>query len=182
MAELQAVGILVAAAGIAVMAVHSIVTGRRLLEIKESELKARKAQLRLQLIAYMTDERFEGALNEILWRWDWAGWDDYWEKYSPLGNPEANLSRRLARSFYVGLASLVRDGLVDIETVYELNPTGVTRYWEKIGPIAREFRERNGYPDYLEPVEYLAGGIAKLRDRKGDPEPKPLGTPREPGT
>jgi hypothetical protein len=182
MAELQAVGILVAAAGIAVIAVNSIVTGRRLLEIKESELKAREAQLRLQLIAYMTDERFEGALNEILWRWDWEGWDDYWEKYSPLGNPEANLSRRLARSFYVGLASLVRDGLVDIEAVYEMNPTGVTRYWEKIGPIAREFRERNGYPGYLEPVEYLAEEVAKLRERKGDPEPKPLRTQREPGT
>jgi hypothetical protein len=180
MAELQAVGILIAEAGIAMIAVNSILSGRRLLEIRESELKAREAQLRLQLIAYMNDERFEGALNEILWRWDWEGWDDYWEKYSPLRNPEANLARRLARSFYVGLASLVRDGLVDIETVYELNPTGVTRYWEKMGPIAREFRERNDYPGYLEPVEYLAGEVAKLRKRKGDPEPKPLGTSREP--
>ena len=178
MAELQAAGILIAAAGIAVIAVNSVMSSRRLLEIRASELVAREAQLRLQLIAYMTDERFEGALNEILWRWDWEGWDDYWEKYSPLNNPEANLARRLARSFYVGLASMVRDGLVDIETVYELNPTGVTRYWEKMGPIAREFRERNDYPGYLEPVEYLAGEIAELRDRKGDPTPKPLKTRR----
>ena len=178
MAELQAAGILIVAAGIAVIAVNSVVIGRRLLEVRESMLKVREAQLRLQLIDYMTDERFEGALNEILWRWDWEGWDDYWKKYSPLGNPEANLSRRLARSFYVGLASLVRDGLVDIETVYEMNPTGVTRYWEKMGPIAREFRERNDYPGYLEPVEYLAEEVVKLRERKGDPKPKPLRSPR----
>jgi hypothetical protein len=181
MAELQAAGILIAAAGIAVIAVNFVVTGRRLLDIRESKLKVRRAQFRLQLITYMTDERFDGALNEILWRWDWEGWDDYWEKYSPLVNPEANLARRLARSFYMGLASMVRDGLVDIETVYEMNPMGVTRYWEKMGPIAREFRERNDYPGYLEPVEYLADEVAKLRKRKGDPEPKPLGIPREPG-
>ena len=182
MVDLQAAGILIAAASITVIAVNYALSSRRLVEIKESELKAREAQLRLQLIAYMTDERFEGALNEILWRWDWEDWDDYWEKYSPHGNPEANLTRRLARSFYVGLATIVRDGLVDIETVYELNPTGVTRYWEKMGPIAREFRELNDYPGYLEPVEYLAGEIAKLRARKGDPEPKPVRKPREPGS
>ena len=182
MAELQTAGILIAAAGIAVVAVNSIVTDRRRLEIRESELKAREAQLRLRLIAYMTDERFEKAVNEILWHWDWDSWDDDWEKYSPLRNPEANLTRRLARSFYVGLASMVRDGLVDIETVYEMNPTGVTRYWEKMGPIAREFRELNDYPGYLEPVENLAEEIAKLRRMRGDPEPKPLQTPRESGT
>jgi len=181
MAELQTAGILFTAAGIAVIAVNSILNGRRLLEVRESELKAREAQLRLQLVSYMTDEKFENTINEILWRWDWEGWDDYWEKYSPHGNPEANLARRLARSFYVGLASMVRDGLVDIETVYELNPTGVTRYWEKMGPIAREFRERNDYPGYLEPVEYLAEEIARLRERRGDPEPKPVRKSREPG-
>jgi hypothetical protein len=94
----------------------------------------------------------------------------------------SELRARLARSFYEGLASMVRAGLVDIETAYELNPPGVTRYWEKMGPIAKEFRERNDYPGYMEPVEYLAGEVAKLRDRKGDPTPKPLKTPREPVT
>jgi len=174
MVDLQAAGTLIAAVGIAVIAVNSVMSSRRLIEIKESKLKSREAQLRLQLISYMTDERFEGAVNEILWRWNWEGWDDYWEKYNPLRNPEANLTRRLARSYYMGLASMVRDGLVNIETVYEMNPTGVTRYWEKMKPIAQEFRERNHYPGYLEPVEYLAGEIAKLRDRRGDPKPKPL--------
>ena len=57
----------------------------------------------------------------------------------------------------------------------------MTRYGEKLGPIAREFRERNGYPGYLEPVEYLSEVVAKLRERKGDPKPKPLRTQREPG-
>ena len=51
--------------------------------------------------------------------------------------------------------------------LYELNPSGVTRYWEKIGSIAIEFRKRNSYPDYLEPVEYLAERIEVFREKRG---------------
>jgi len=176
MMEIQTIGTLAGVACIAVGVTIYVVTSRRLLEIKESELRAREARLRIRLYDYMTEERFERAISEILWRWEWSGWDDYWEKYGPLKDPEANVTRRLARSYYVSLANLVRDGLVDIETIYELNPTGVTRYWEKIGPIAREFRRRNDYPGYLEPVEYLAGEMEKLREIKGSPRPKPLKT------
>jgi hypothetical protein len=32
-----------------------------------------------------------------------------------------------------------------------------------MGTIALEFRKRNDYPDYLEPVEYLAGRVAEYR-------------------
>ena len=35
-----------------------------------------------------------------------------------------------------------------------------------MGPIALEFRRRNDYSDYLEPVEYLAGRIAEYRTSK----------------
>jgi len=176
MTEIQATGVLVAAACIAIGVVNYVLVSRKLIEIRVSELKASKARLRIQLYEYMTEERFERAISEILWGWEWSGWDDYWEKYSPLKDPEANVTRRIARSYYVSLANLVRDGLVDLETIYELNPTGVTRYWEKIEPIAREFRRRNDYPGYLEPVEYLAGEMEKLMESKGSPHPKPLKT------
>ena len=43
-----------------------------------------------------------------------------------------------------------------------------------MGPIAREFRRRNEYPDYLEPVEYLVDEIKKLRERRGLTAPKQL--------
>ncbi len=79
--------------------------------------------------------------------------------------------RRVARNYYVALATMIRKGDLDIELLYELNPSGITRYWEKIGPIAHEFRKRNDYPDYLEPVEYLAERIAELRESKNLPTP-----------
>ncbi len=138
----------------------------RYMGIRREELETAKARHHLELVRFMTDERFSRAVSDVLWRWQWTDYDDYWSKYSPRGDPDANVTRRLARDYYVGLASLVRSGAASVEQVYEMNPSGVTRYWEKMGPIAREFRRRNGYPDYLEPVEYLAGEFERLRKRK----------------
>jgi len=129
--------------------------------------KVKASQLRLEQIKFINDPGTDRALTEILWVWEWTDFDDYWSKYSPRANPEANVTRRIARNYYVALASMVRNGDLDIGLLYALNPSGVTRYWEKMGPIALEFRKRNNYPDYLEPVEYLTGKIAEHRDSRG---------------
>ena len=132
---------------------------------EQNRIKA--SQLRLEQIKFINDPETDKALTEILWVWEWSDFDDYWSKYSPRANPEANVTRRIARNYYVALASMVRSGDLDIELLYELNPSGVTRYWEKLGPIALEFRMRNNYPDYLESIEYLAGRVSEYRERKG---------------
>jgi hypothetical protein len=134
--------------------------------------KFKAAQLRLEQIRFINDSMVDKAFTEILWVWKWTDFDDYWSKYSPRANPEANINRRVARNYYVALASMVRSGDLDIGLLYELNPSGVTRYWEKLGPIALEFRKRNNYPDYLEPVEYLAKKMAEYRDNRGISAPK----------
>ena len=133
--------------------------------------RVRKSQIRLDQIRFINDEVTDRALTEILWVWEWKDFDDYWAKYSPRGNPEANVTRMIARNYYMALAAMVRNDDLNIELLYELNPSGVTRYWEKMGPIAQEFRRRNDYPDYLEPVEYLAGRITELRKSKNLPAP-----------
>lgn len=133
--------------------------------------RVRTAQLRLEQIRFINDQKAGKAVSEILWAWEWDDFDDYWAKYSPKANPEANVTRRIARDYYVALASMVRRGDLDISLIYELNPSGVTRYWDRVGPIAKEFRERNNYPDYLEPVEYLANTIQEFRESLGRPTP-----------
>ena len=140
-------------------------------QVVKVQNKVKLSQLRLDQIKFINDPVADEALTEILWVWKWEDFDDYWAKYSPRGNPDANVTRRVARNYYVALATMIREGDLDIELLYELNPSGVTRYWEKIGPIAQEFRSRNEYPDYLEPVEYLAGRIAELRKTKNLPTP-----------
>jgi hypothetical protein len=140
------------------------------LVVKEQN-KVKLSQLRLDQIKFINDPEADKALTEILWVWQWDDFDDYWAKYSPHGNPEANVQRKVARNYYVALATMIRKGDLDVELLYELNPSGVTRYWEKIGPIAHEFRKRNKYLDYLEPVEFLARRIAELRKSKNLPSP-----------
>jgi len=172
--DTQTLIVVTAGASVTVVVACAYVIGTTIMGLRRMELETAKARHHLELVRYMTDEKFSRAITDILWRWQWTDYDDYWSKYSPLNDPDANVTRRLARDYYVGLASLIRSGAASIEQVYELNPSGVTRYWEKIGSIAREFRRRNEYPDYLEPVEYLADEMEKLRKRRGLSGPKKL--------
>ena len=158
---------LIIGASFLVLSGSIILYGSRLME----KTKIQGAQLRLDQIKYINDPEADKALTEILWVWMWTDFDDYWTKYSPRNNPEANITRRIARNYYVGLASMVRSGDLEVGLLYELNPSGVTRYWEKIGPIALEFRRRNNYPDYLEPVEYLAKRVSEYRASRGVSKP-----------
>ena len=172
--DTQTLIVVTAGASVTIVVACAYIIGTRIMGLRREELETLRARRHLELGRYMTDEKFSRAVTDILWRWQWTDYDDYWSKYSPRNDPDANVTRRLARDYYVGLASLVRSGAASIEQVYELNPSGVTRYWEKIGPIAREFRRRNEYPDYLEPVEYLADEMEKLRERRGLSGPKKL--------
>lgn len=172
--DTQTVIVFTAAASSVVVVACVYMLFTRYMGIRRKELETAKARHHLGLVRFMTDEKFSRAITDILWRWQWTDYDDYWRKYSPQSDPDANVTRRLARDYYVGLASLIRSGAAPIEQVYEMNPSGITRYWEKMGPIPREFRERNGYPDYLEPVEYLAKEMEKLRERRGLSTPKQL--------
>ncbi len=45
-------------------------------------------------------------------------------KYSPKSNPETNVTRRVARNYNMALATMIRMGDMDVELVYELNPSG----------------------------------------------------------
>ena len=108
--------------------------------------RVKASQLRLDQIKFINDEGVDRALTEILWVWQWKDFDDYWAKYSPKENPDANVTRRVARNYFVALATMVRAGDLSIKLLYELNPSGVTRYWDKMGPITLEFRRRNDYP------------------------------------
>ena len=172
--DTQTLIVVTAGASVAVVVAFAYIIGTRIMGLRREELETARARHHLELVRFMTDEKFSRAVTDILWRWQWTDYDDYWSKYSPRSDPDANVTRRLARDYYVGLASLVRSGAASIEQIYELNPSGVTRYWEKIGPIAREFRRRNEYPDYLEPVEYLADEMEKIRERRGQSAPKQL--------
>ena len=125
--------------------------------------RVKASQLRLDQIKFINAEVVDRALTEILWVWQWEDFDDYWAKYSPKENPDANVTRRIARNYYIALATMVKAGDLSIKLLYELNPSGVTRYWDKMGPITLEFRRRNDYPNYLEPVEFLAGRVAEYR-------------------
>jgi len=60
--------------------------------------RVKASQLRLDQIKFINAEGVDRALTEILWVWQWEDFDDYWAKYSPKCNPDANVTRRVARN------------------------------------------------------------------------------------
>ena len=88
--------------------------------------RVKASQLRLDQIKFINDADVDRALTEILWVWQWEDFDDYWAKYSPKGNLDANVTRRIARNYCVALATMVRAGDLSMKLLYELNPSGVT--------------------------------------------------------
>jgi hypothetical protein len=174
MVDLQSLSLTIAGFTLTLGIGYAVYVYRLYMSLKMEEHRTRQAAHHLNMIKYINDEKFDDALTEILWDWQWSSYDEYWEKYSPVKNPRANVTRRIARNYYNSLAVLVRRGFLDLDLLYELNPSGVIRYWEKMGPIAEEFRRRNDYPDYLEPIEYLANEMIALRGKRGLSSPKPV--------
>ena len=77
------------------------------INIKESN-RINLKKLRLEQIKFINDPEIDEALSKILWEWEWDDYDDYWKKYSPKNNPVANVTRRVARNYYVALAIMVK--------------------------------------------------------------------------
>ncbi len=65
-----------------------------------------------------------------------------------------------------GVGLLLRDGLLDVDRVYDLMDSTVIPQWEKYGHIVKQHRNE-GWPDAEEGFEYLYDEIMKVRKQRG---------------
>jgi hypothetical protein len=103
---------------------------------------------------------------------DWKDYDDFMERYGPAVNPEEAALRTQSYNFYDGLGLLVRDGTVDIDTVYRMMGRRIIIVWYKFETIIKGLRiQPDPGPDYAENFEYLANEMVKMRQQRGLPLP-----------
>jgi hypothetical protein len=107
------------------------------------------------------DEKLARALYEVN-SWEWEDFDDFMDKYGWLKNREiysANVSQLTI--YFEGLGVLIKEGHLNIRYV-ALLISGVTRvFWEKMGPIVLEARDRLGVPAFMSETEYLYTELMK---------------------
>jgi hypothetical protein len=135
-----------------------------------------KAQ-QIQMLQRVHDSKsdIEGLEHffELMW-WEWKDYDDYMSKYSPPNNPKNSSIMESQLSYLDGLGVLVKNKVVDLETLYDITGRRVIQYWFKFESVIDGLRKGPDFgpgPDYCESFEYLAEEMIKIRQRKGYPLP-----------
>jgi hypothetical protein len=102
--------------------------------------RTRQAQLFMDLYRTYRDPIFRKQYNDILHQ-KWSDFDDFWEKYGQKGDPDAWTDWQTVASYFNGIGVLLRQGLLNIEVIYELLAPTVFMAWMMMGPVAEGFKE-----------------------------------------
>lgn len=99
----------------------------------------------------------------------WANWDDYLKKYDSRVNPENFADRWSFLGMLDVLGYQYKAGLVDIDTLYDLNWSPVLQMWIKFKPIIDEYKKSDYGRDTYANFELLARKLWELKMER-DPE------------
>jgi len=159
MSELQTVsmtiGILTACISVVIGVVNQILSRRRTEKTEQLSLETRQAELFMQLYDRFNDKDFAKQYTEILFQHKWTDFDDWMQKYGPMTNLDVFSSWMSVAVFFEGIGVLIKRKLIDISLVDDLLSSAIIMVWEKIEPIAKEYRVRFNRPQLWEWFEYL---------------------------
>jgi len=160
MLDIASISAVVAAFGMIVGVVFAVLEIRNLARQREIEVETRQAQLFMQIYDHYYTEDFLGDENEILFKWKWKDFDDFWKKYGPETNVEAFNKWDSLETYFKGVGVLVKRKLIDLDLVKDLMGTSIILHWEKSGSIIKEFRRRH-WPQAYQWYEYLYNEMKK---------------------
>ncbi len=132
--------------------------------ISTNTIKTRKAQLFMQIYNSFQKQEFLKQFIDIM-NLQWADFEDYWQKYGMINNPEIASKIHSVGTYLEGIGVLVNRRLIDLELVDELMTGIIERYWEKMEPAIIVQREVLNWPEAYEWTEYLYKEI-KLKKSK----------------
>ena len=103
---------------------------------------------------------------ELIKNMKYEDFDEFEEKYGEENNPETFIRLSSLGSYYEGVGVLVKKGLVDPEMVDNLMSGRIIEYWEILSPWVLETRQRTGYYEMSEHLEYLYNVIKEIRNKQ----------------
>ena len=163
MADAQTISIAFAGLSIGLAAFYYIMTLR-------NQQQNRQAQLFMQI--YQTRNNHD---NMVRWMelnsWEWEDLDDWVRKYGAEASPEIRALPYEQFATYDGLGLLVKDNMVDVNTVYQMMGEPIVVMWYKFETIVKWIRNGASGASYLEHFEYLANEMILMRKQEGLPLP-----------
>ena len=139
--------------------IYHIMTLRNTRKNQELQLETRQAQLYMNLYGTYHSPEFRKQLYKLL-NLEWKDYDEWHEKYGGTDLPET-VAFGSVMGYFNGLGLLVRKGLIDVDTVYELLSAFIVEVWEKHLPIMLAQRDYYNRPIWGE-FEYLYNEVKKI--------------------
>jgi hypothetical protein len=99
----------------------------------------------------------------------WKDYDDYMSKYDSRVNPENFADRWSFLGMLDVLGYQYKAGLVDLNTIYELNWSPILQMWMRFRPIIEEYKRSDYGKDTYANFEFLARELWRLKLER-DPE------------
>ena len=129
--------------------------------------KARKAQVYIQIWDKFSSPEFLTRYNKTLNR-EWTDYNDYIEKYGSLRytNTELYAQNVSVGVYFEGVGVLLKQELIDVQTVADLLGTTILAWWDKIGPLMKEYRVTLNQPRAYLYAEYLYDQIKQIVEKE----------------
>ena len=158
MVDIQTISIAVASAGVFVAAIYYILQVRH-------QTRMRKTDLLMRLhSATTTKEMIEAALKFV--NTNYSDYDDFVKKYGSLySEGEVQTAYLMIGQFFEGIGVLVKNGLADIDLVYQF--FAVKTYWMKMKPLVEAIRKQSSSSRVFEWFEYLSDEVEKREQQIG---------------
>jgi len=166
MIDLQTVLTYLTLISVPVGVAYHIMTLNNTRKTQQLHLETRQAQLLMQIYQRMSTPEYVSDWAEIL-NYEWDSFEDFELKYGSADHPDKYGKRASIWRSLDGVGLLVKEGLLDVNKVYELMDSGVIFQWMKWGPIIKEIRVRYGFPNMSIWFEYLADEMYKIRRQRG---------------
>jgi hypothetical protein len=161
MVDAQTVSIIFAGLSIGVAAIYYALTLRNTRKNQELQLETRQAQLFMEVYKEFSSPsfllRFQDIRNNIV-----RDIDKYREEFGDLQrtDPERYAGWISLGTWFEGLGTLLKHGLIDPNMVYDMMGGVVFRYWNARRIVIEEMQKID--PHYGEYIAYLQGEMARI--------------------
>ncbi|UCG35915.1 MAG: hypothetical protein JSV64_04580 [Candidatus Bathyarchaeota archaeon] len=151
MLDIPSISAVVAAFGVIVGVVFTILELRNL-------VKARQTDLALRLYSHFGSKEFLEARRTVM-ELEFKNYNDYVKKYGRFGRVEAVSQVCM---FFQGMGVLLHRKLLSISLIDELfSPISIKIIWEKMKPVVEGWRKQFNEPRTLERFENLCNELKK---------------------
>lgn len=170
MVDYQTISIVFTGLSISIAAFYYISTLRNAQRNQQQQLEARKLEMFMRLHQSKYDQKGLETIFTLM-NQEWDNYEDYMRKYGGVtGHPEVAAALEAWLSYFDGIGLLVKEDMIDLDTVYDIAYSRILLLWFKFETIIKEFRKPPwGLPDYGQNLEYLANEMIKIRKQKGLP-------------